>query len=387
MSRNTKIFEQTVAFIREWYGEPEAFLPLHVPTFSGREEELVRDCIQSTFVSSVGKYVDEVEQAFAKYTGAGHAVAVVNGTSALHLALRVAGVKTDDEVITQPFTFVATGNTILYQNAHPVFVDINAHTLGLDPDALNQFLEDNTTQREGQCVNKQTGRIIRACMPMHTYGHPVELARIADICREHHLILIEDAAESIGSFYQGKHTGLIGDIAAFSFNGNKTITCGGGGMVITDKEEWAQRAKHLSTVAKTPHPYEFYHDQMGYNYRMPNLNAALLLAQLEQLPHFLDNKRRTAEAYAQFFADIPEIEFFQEPAQCRSNYWLNVVFLKDIEERNRFLEYTNAQGIMTRPTWRLLIDLPAFKGFEIGPLPVSRSLEKRLVNITSSVKS
>lgn len=387
MSRNIKTFKETIDFIRDWYGKPTEFLPLHVPVFQGREKELLIECIDSTFVSSVGKFVDEVEKKFAERVGTKYAVAVVNGTSALHLALKVAGVKAGDEVLTQPFTFVATGNAIRYQNASPVFVDISRQTLGLNPKALAKFLEANAQIKNGVCYNKKTGKILRACMPMHTYGHPVELDEIKQICDSYHIVLIEDAAESVGSYYKGRHTGITGVVSAFSFNGNKTITCGGGGMLATNNLEMARHAKHLSTVAKTAHPYEFFHDELGYNYRMPNLNAALLLAQMEQLPVFLQNKRDTALAYRDFFREKPELTFFEEPPNCHSNYWLNVVFTKDKASRDEFLQLTNKAGIMTRPAWRLLVDLPEFNQCQYGDLTNARYLEQRLVNITSSVKS
>lgn len=385
MSPSTKTFKSLIEFIRQWYNTDE-FLPLHVPIFRGNEKAYLNECIDSTFVSSVGKFVTEAEEKFAQVVGAKYAVAVVNGTSALHLALRVAGVEDGDEVITQPLTFVATCNAISYQGAHPVFVDVEKETLGMCPEALSAFLESNAEVREGTCYNKSTGRRISVCLPMHTFGHPVRLDEIEKVCDEYHITLVEDAAESIGSYYKQRHTGNLGVVSAFSFNGNKTITCGGGGMLTTNNEAIAKRAKHLSTVAKTAHPYEFYHDEIGYNYRMPNINAALLVAQLEQLEEILLNKRKTANAYHDFLADKEGISFVQEPKDCASNYWLNAVLLEDREQREEFLKVTNESGIMTRPAWTLMNRLPAFKHCQTGPIPVSEYLEDRLVNITSSVK-
>lgn len=386
MSRNTKTFKKVVDFIKEWYDTDE-FLPLHAPSFNGNEKKYLNECIDSTFVSSVGKFVTEAEQKFAEAVGAKYAVAVVNGTSALHLALRVAGVQKDEEVITQSLTFVATCNAISYLDAVPVFVDVDKETLGLSEVALQEFLEEHAEMRDGVCYNKTSGRRIGACLPMHTFGHPVKLDEIKKVCDKYNLTLVEDAAESVGSYYKGKHTGNVGLLSAFSFNGNKTITCGGGGMIVTNDEKLAKYAKHLSTVAKTPHPYEFYHDEIGYNYRMPNINAALLVAQLEQLDSVLENKRETAEAYQKLFEGIDDIEFITEPKHGRSNYWLNAVQLADKETRDEFLKYTNSNSVMTRPAWILMNELPAFKDCQTGDLSNSRFLADRLVNIPSSVKN
>lgn len=386
MSRNTKTFKKVVDFIKEWYDTDE-FLPLHAPSFNGNEKKYLNECIDSTFVSSVGKFVTEGEQKFAEAVGAKYAVAVVNGTSALHLALRVAGVQKDEEVITQSLTFVATCNAISYLDAVPVFVDVDKETLGLSEVALQEFLEEHAEMRDGVCYNKTSGRRIGACLPMHTFGHPVKLDEIKKVCDKYNLTLVEDAAESVGSYYKGKHTGNVGLLSAFSFNGNKTITCGGGGMIVTNDKKLAQYAKHLSTVAKTPHPYEFYHDEIGYNYRMPNINAALLVAQLEQLDSVLENKRETAEAYQKLFEGIDDIEFITEPKHGRSNYWLNAVQLADKETRDEFLKYTNSKSVMTRPAWILMNELPAFKDFQTGDLSNSRFLADRLVNIPSSIKN
>ncbi|AEV32395.1 putative PLP-dependent enzyme possibly involved in cell wall biogenesis [Owenweeksia hongkongensis DSM 17368] len=386
MSRNTKTFKKVVDFVKEWY-DTEEFLPLHAPSFNGNEKKYLNECIDSTFVSSVGKFVTEAEEKFAKAVGTKYAVAVVNGTSALHLALRVAGVQKNEEVITQPLTFVATCNAISYLDAIPVFVDVDRETLGLSEDALEKFLEENAEMRNGVCYNKTSGRRIGACLPMHTFGHPVKLDEIKKVCDKCNITLVEDAAESVGTFYKGKHTGNVGLVSAFSFNGNKTITCGGGGMIVTNDKKLAQHAKHLSTVAKTPHPYEFFHDEIGYNYRMPNINAALLVAQLEQLDSVLENKRETAEAYENFFQNIEGIKFISEPKHGKSNYWLNTIELTDKETRDEFLKYTNSKSVMTRPAWILMNELPGFKDCQVGDITNSRYLADRLVNIPSSVKN
>lgn len=384
MSRNTEIYKSIVNHIRSVY-QTDEFIPLHVPKFNGREKEYLLECIDSTFVSSVGKFVTEVEVKMAEYIGAKYAVATVNGTSALHLALRVGGVEKNDEVITQALTFVATCNAIRYQNAHPVFVDISEKTLGMSKEALEDFLINNSIIKNGECFNKKTGRRIKACLPMHTFGHPVELDEIRDLCIKYKINLIEDSAESIGSYYKGQHTGNYGIVSAFSFNGNKTITCGGGGILVTNDEKLAKHAKHLSTVAKAPHKYDYYHDELAYNYRMPNLNAALLLAQLEQIDSFLDNKRELSEGYSRLFKEVEGIEFVEEPINCKSNFWLNAVLLDNLEDRNAFLDYSNDNGVMTRPVWKLMTSLPEFKDCERADLSISEKIENRLVNIPSSV--
>ncbi len=372
-------------FIRKTFAT-EAFIPLHEPRFIGNEKKYLLDCIDSTFVSSVGEYVDRFEQAFAEYVGSRFAVATVNGTSALHIALLLAGVRKDDEVITQPLTFIATCNAVSYQKAYPVFIDVDRDTMGLSPVALLAFLNKYAEKKDGVCINKTTGRVIRACVPMHTFGHPCKIDEIQTICEEWGIFLIEDSAESLGSFYKGKHTGLFGKLGAFSFNGNKVITSGGGGVIVTDDESLAKRAKHLTTTAKVPHAYEFVHDEVGYNYRMPNLNAALLVAQLEQLDKFLQNKRELANTYRSFFANIPDISFVSEPENAQSNYWLQAILLKDKQQRNTFLQETNANAVMTRPVWRLMNELDMFRDCFAENIENSRFLEERLVNIPSSVR-
>ena len=376
---------ETIAFIRDLYGEKEAFIPLHAPTFAGNEKKYLEECIDTTFVSSVGKFVDLFEQKVAEYTAAKYAVVCVNGTNALHIALKLSGVEEGDMVITQPLTFIATTNAIVYAGAVPAFVDVDKDTMGLSPTSLERFLQDNTQLRNGACYHKQTGRRIKACLPMHTFGHACRIEEILAICEHYHIAVVEDAAEAMGSYYKGKHLGTFASIGAISFNGNKTITTGGGGMILTDDEAIAQRAKHLTTQAKLPHAWEFVHDEIGYNYRMPNINAALGVAQLEQLDGFLVNKRATAEAYKAYF-EKQGIAFFAERENEKCNYWLNAIILKDKEERNAFLTEANAQGVMSRPIWQLMNRLPMFVNCERGNLSNAEWLEARVVNIPSGVR-
>lgn len=376
--------QDVVDFIRSLY-QTAAFIPLHEPKFVGNEKAYVIDCIDSTFVSSVGKYVDRFEQMMADYTGAKYAVATVNGTAALHIALKLAGVDQGDEVITQSLSFVATCNAISYCGAKPVFVDVDRETLGMSPDSLRVFLSSETTITPAGCINNTTGKRVAAVVPMHTFGHPCRIDEIARICEEYGIPLIEDAAESLGSYYQGKHTGTFGKLAAFSFNGNKTITTGGGGMIITDDEALAKRAKHITTTAKQPHPYEFIHDEIGYNYRLPNLNAALGCAQMESLPRLLASKRSIALAYVEFFA-ASNITFVEEPAKASSNYWLNALILEDKQSRDIFLKELNEAGVMSRPVWRLMNELTMFHDCQSSDLANSKWLEERVVNIPSSAK-
>lgn len=391
-------YAEIVSFIRETYNKPEGFLALHEPLFVGNEKKYMEECIDSTFVSSVGKFVDRFEEDMARFTGAKKAVVCVNGTNALQMALLLAGVKQNDEVITQPLTFIATANAISYCGAHPVFVDIDKDTLGLGPKALEAFLSQNTEQKTDGCYNKTTNRKIAAIVPMHTFGHPCRIDEIAEICNQYRIELVEDAAESLGSYYspriihegkisrgKGQHTGTFGKIGVVSFNGNKIITTGGGGMLLFNDEKLAAKAKHLTTQAKVPHPWEFVHDEIGYNYRMPNINAAMGVAQLEQIELFLKAKRQLAEAYKNFFADKKGITYVFEPENTRSNYWLNAILLDNRNERDAFLEYTNKQGIMTRPVWELMNRLPMFQNAQCGDLSNAEWIADRLVNISSSV--
>jgi len=377
--------QKLVEFIQDIYKTKE-FIPLHEPRFIGNEKKYLNDCIDSTFVSSVGKYVDKFEQEFASYVGSKYAIATVNGTSALHISLLLADVKAEDEVLTQPLTFIATCNAISYIGAKPVFVDVDLDTMGLSPKSLEEFLEKNCEVVNDKCINKTTNKIIKACVPMHTFGHPCRIDAIKEICDRWHIALVEDAAESLGSYYKGKHTGTFGKLGAFSFNGNKIITSGGGGAIVTDDAALAKRAKHLTTTAKVPHPYEYKHDEIGYNYRMPNLNAALLVAQIEQLDRFLRDKRGLALKYEDFFKDYNEIKFLKEPKNAKSNYWLQAVILKDIDSRDKFLDYTNKNGVMTRPIWKLMNELEMFKDCQHGNLQNAKYLEERVVNISSSMR-
>lgn len=377
-------FAEIVAFVRNLYSKPEGFIPLHEPTFIGNEKKYINDCIDTTFVSSVGKYVDRFEEMVAEYTGAKKAVVCVNGTNALHLALMLVGVEQEDEVITQPLTFVATANAISYAKAHPIFIDVDLDTMGLSPKKMEEWLTENAVVKKDGCYNKATKRRIKACVPMHTFGHPVHLDELVDLCKRYKLELVEDAAESIGSFYKGKHTGTFGKVGILSFNGNKTITTGGGGMLLFTDEDLGKHAKHITTQAKVPHAWEFVHDDIGYNYRMPNLNAAIGCAQMENLPFFIKKKREVASLYDGFFSSLG-IKFAIEPINTQSNYWLCAIILDGKEERDSFLKFSNDSGVMTRPIWRLMNKLPMFESCQCGDLTNSVWLEERVVNITSTV--
>jgi perosamine synthetase len=379
------MYRQTLDFIKSQFPSKE-FIPLHEPQFNGNEKKYVLDCIDSTYVSSVGKYVDDFENKIAAYTSAKYAVACVNGTAALHMAMIIAGVKEKDIVITQPLSFIATCNAIAYIGASHLFVDVDMDTMGLSPSKLKLYLTEFVKKKaDGFSYHKTTGQKIAAVIPMHTYGHPCRIDELAVICNEYGIALIEDAAESIGSYYKNKHTGTYSLVGTFSFNGNKTITCGGGGAIVTNDEAIAKRAKYLTTQAKVPHRWNFVHDEVGYNYRMPNINAALMVAQLEQLDGFLKNKRELAELYKKHFATT-DIEFMNEPEHSKSNYWLCAILLKDKKTRDEFLLYTNDNGVMTRPVWRLMNKLVMFKDAMCGNLDNAEEIENRLVNIPSSVR-
>jgi len=372
-----------IKFVRDTYATDD-FIPLHVPTFNGNEKAYVNQTIDSTFVSSVGQYVNDFEAHIERYTGAGKAVATVNGTAALHTALYMAGVQAGDLVITQALTFVATCNALFHMGAQPIFVDVSKVSLGLCPRSMATYLEQFAKlNAEGECIHKITGQRIRAVIPMHTFGHPVEMDELIAECLRWNLVLVEDAAESLGSFYKGKHTGSLGEFAAISFNGNKVITTGGGGMVLCRDPDVGLHTKHVTTTAKVPHPYEFYHDEAGFNYRMPNLNAALGCAQMEVLPTFLEQKRVLADHYAAFFAGS-DFQFVQEAEYAKSNYWLNAIICPDVDSRNLMLEKTNASGVMTRPIWQLMHRLPMFKDALRGDLSVSEWVEAHLINLPSS---
>lgn len=377
-------FNGILETIRRRFGQ-EGFIPLHAPYFGGKEREYLIECIDSTFVSSVGPFVDRFERDMCAITGAQFAIAAVNGTAALHMAMIVAGVERDDEILSQALTFVATANAISYIGAKPVFLDVDKDTLGLSPQAVRQFLEKETFQNErNECINKRTGKRIKACVPMHTFGFPMKIHELLDLCNQYNIVLIEDAAESLGSFVGEQHTGTIGHIAAFSFNGNKTVTSGGGGAIVTNNETWAKRAKYLTTTAKVPHAWDFYHDEIGYNYRMPNINAALACAQLEQLPQILKNKRETASFYQEELTK-QGVHVVTETPNTTANYWLNTIILNSKEERDAFLQFSNDKGVMTRPIWTLMNRLPAFQNCQTDSLENSIWLEERVVNIPSSV--
>lgn len=377
------MLDSLISFVRDQYRTDE-FIPLHAPVFAGQERNYVTDTIDSTFVSSVGAYVDRFERDMVAYTGSPRAVAAVNGTAALHIALQLVGVKLGELVITQPLTFVATCNAIAYCGAEPVFVDVDRHTLGLSPVALDAWLSEHARVGEdGLCRTRDTDQVIRACLPMHTFGHPADLDGLVDVCARWHIALVEDAAESLGSFYKGRHTGTFGVIGTLSFNGNKIITTGGGGMVLAG-EALGTRAKHLTTTAKQPHPYEYVHDEVGYNYRLPNLNAALGCAQLEQLEAFIAIKRTLAARYADHFSGS-DFQFVTEPDGCRSNYWLNAVICDSREQRDMLLKATNENGVMTRPIWTLMNHLPIYAHCRKGELTQAEWLEARVVNLPSSV--
>ncbi|WP_276389056.1 LegC family aminotransferase [Eudoraea chungangensis] len=378
------MFNSTISFIKEKFDQ-QAFIPLHEPCFAGNEKEYLLECIDSTFVSSVGKFVDQFEDKVAKFTKAKFAIATVNGTSALHTALLLSGVEKNDEVITQALTFIATCNAISYIGAHPVFVDVDKATLGLSAEKLEEFLSANTQVINGICINKLSKRKIKAVVPMHTFGFPAQMEELLAVCKRYSLPIIEDAAESLGSLYKGKHTGTMGLFGVFSFNGNKTITTGGGGMIVTDDLELAKKAKHLTTTAKIPHKWDFVHNQIGYNYRLPNVNAAIGCAQMEMLPKIIAKKRALAADYKEYF-ELQKVNFVTEQKESLANYWLNTLILNDVNERNSFLEETNAQGVMTRPIWKLMNHLPMFNKAQTDGLENSKWLEERVVNIPSSVK-
>lgn len=378
------MFESFTHFVRELYSTNE-FIPLHEPRFIGNEKKYVLDTIDSTFVSSVGAYVNEFERKVADYTGAKYAVATVNGTSALHMALLLAGVLPNEEVVTQSLTFIATCNAINYCGAKPIFVDVEKNTLGMSPDSLLEYLEENTElNSEGVCCNRITGRVVRACVPMHTFGHPTRIKEIKQVCDKFNISLVEDAAESLGSFQNGLHTGRIGKLAAISFNGNKIITTGGGGMILTDDDALALKAKHITTTAKVPHRWEFVHDQMAYNYRLPNLNAALGCAQMESLPNFVKAQRTIANEY-EAWAREKGVMFVEEPTGAIANYWLNAFILEDRKELEAFLSITNDNGIMTRPAWKPMHQLGVYQNCLQGDLSNTEWLADRVVNIPSSV--
>ncbi|SDT85668.1 LegC family aminotransferase [Desulfobacula phenolica] len=380
------MYSDLIKFIRDWYQTKE-LVPLHEPRFREIDRNYVMDAIDSTFVSSIGEYVDRFEQKLAQYLGAAYAVATVNGTAALQTALRVAGVEQHNEVITQPLTFVATANAIVHNNAVPAFVDVNKATLGLCPDALEKFLDQNASKKDQGVFNKNTGRRIAAIIPMHTFGNPCRMEQIMELANYWNIAVVEDAAEALGSKISKTYCATFGSLGVLSFNGNKTITCGGGGAIITNDKRLAQKAKHLTTTAKVQHQWEFVHDEIGYNFRLPNLNAALACAQLEQVDGILNDKRKLARAYEKFFKESGWGHFVTEPEGCTSNYWLNAVITADKKQRDEFLKKTNESGIMTRPAWQLLPDLQIYKACQTDSLENARWLAKRIINLPSSARA
>jgi perosamine synthetase len=384
--KNQLNIEQIIIALKKVIPADRIPVSLHEPCLCGNEKVYLNDCLDSTYVSYLGKYVDKFERMLVEFTGTRKAIAVVNGTAALHIALNLAGVEPGDEVLTPALTFVATANAATYCGAIPHFVDSEERTLGLDPFKLKDYLKNITTFNTNGCTNKYTGRRIKAVIPMHTFGHPVDIDPLVDICNEYRISMIEDAAESLGSYYKGRHTGNWGKLAVLSFNGNKTITTGGGGAIITNDESLGKLAKHMTSTAKIPHRWEYIHDHIGYNYRMPNINAALGCAQMEQLPKFLRQKRNLAESYRTAFQEMKGVSFFSEPSFARSNYWLNVLLLDEAlsESRDELLEMTNDHGFKTRPAWNLLNTLPMFQECPAMDLSCVKNLVKRLINIPSS---
>jgi perosamine synthetase len=379
-----KRFDNIIGFIKSQYPNQD-FIPLHAPSFNGNEKSYVLETINSTFVSSVGAYVDKFEIMMAELTKTQKAVAVVNGTSALQVALRLSGVGYGDEVLTQALTFIATINAIIYNGASPVFLDVDLDTMGLSPNSVNSFLEDYGEMRDGVCYNKKTNKKIAACMPMHTFGFPVHLDELIAVCNKWNIPIVEDAAESIGSEYKGLPTGSFGKLGVFSFNGNKIVTSGGGGAIVTNDLQLGIKAKHLTTTAKVPHPYEYVHDEVGYNFRMPNLNAALACAQLEQLNSFIQNKRKLAIEYSEFF-ELKGVKFRKELHNTKANYWLMCLELENKKDRDAFLKETNEVKVMTRPIWQLIFKSPIYSNFQRDSQENAIYLENRIVNIPSSVR-
>ena len=384
MSKSPDLPIQVIDAIRSVVGSDPAVL--HEPSFNGNELAYLRECIDSTFVSSIGKFVDRFEMELSKFTGAKHAVAVVNGTAALHVCLRLAGVQAEDEVLVPALTFVATANAVTYCNASPHFIDSEEHSFGVDAHKLRDYLNSSTEQSAGKCINRNTGRVIRAMIVMHAFGHPADMDSLLSVAHDFNITLLEDAAESLGSYYKKQHTSTFGLMGALSFNGNKTITTGGGGAILTNNSSLARYARHLTTTAKLQHPWEFQHDEVGYNYRLPNLNAALGCAQLEQLPDKLADKRRLFSLYKKAFEGIAGLRLIAEPNNCQSNYWLNTLLLdsENIDQRDAILKGTNDAGIMTRPVWRLIHQLEPFKDCPRMSLSTAISLSQRIINIPSS---
>jgi perosamine synthetase len=381
-----KSFKDIVRFIKALYPGMDT-VPLHAPVFLGNEKNYLQDCIDTTFVSYVGKYVIQFERQISQFTGAKHAIAMVNGTTALQVALRLAGVRQGDEVITQALTFVATANAITHAGATPVFVDVERETLGMSPEKLEAWLQKNVRldPSTNKTTNKITKKVISAIVPMHTLGHPCRIDEICEVAARYSIPVIEDSAESLGSYYKGQHTGSFGLAGILSFNGNKTITCGGGGMILTNDTEYAKRAKHITTTAKIPHPWEFAHDAVGYNYRLTNVNAAIGVAQMENLSKYLQDKRELASMYEEF-GQRNNFQFFKEPANAKSNFWLNTIIAEDRNHRDSLLEFTNSNGVVTRPIWQLMSKLKMYEDCQQDDLTNSAWFAGRIVNVPSGVR-
>lgn len=383
-------FEKIINFIKEIY-KNQTIIPLHEPKFQGNEKKYLSECIDSGFVSSVGEFVDRFERDIADFCGVKYAVATTNGTSALHLSLYALGIDEACEVITQPLSFIAPSNAITYTKAKPIYIDVDIDSMGMSPFALEDFLNKNVQMKDGYAINKKTKKIIKACVPMHTFGHPARILEIKQICKRWNIYLVEDAAESLGSYIikeGGKlvHVGNFGICGILSFNGNKTITCGGGGAILTNDEKLAKKLKHLSTTAKISHPYKYEHDYIAYNYRLPNINAALAVAQIEQLEKFLAIKLQLSNLYKKFFKESSfPIKFIGARSGTRPNFWLNAIMFENVKDQELFLEYSNANGVMTRPIWTLNNELEIYKDCQCGDLANAKFLSERIVNIPSSV--
>lgn len=378
-------YKKIVEFIKDLY-PGQVPVPLHAPVFLGNEKKYLNECIDSTYVSYVGEYVAKFENRVCEFIGVKHAVAMVNGTTALQIALIIAGVKPGEEVLTQALTFVATANAIKHSGADPIFIDSEKETLGMSPDKLQDFIEKNTViKKDGYCYNRRTHKKISACVAVHVFGHPVRIDEIVRICNKYNIKLIEDAAESLGSTYNDKHTGTFGTLGILSFNGNKIVTTGGGGMIITNNNALADKARHIASTAKCKHKWEYVHDEIGYNYRMPNVNAAIGYAQMEKLDYFLKNKRELAHIYENFFSNI-NMKVFMERRHCKVNYWLNTIILNSENEKDDFLKFTNVNDVQTRPVWKLLNKLPMYQKCQTDGLENAIWLEKRLINIPSGVR-
>lgn len=371
--------------VKQFYGKE--FVPLHEPTFNDKEVEYVTDCVKSGWVSSVGAYVNRFEEDLAKFVGVKRAVAVVNGTAALHIALKVAGVKAEDEVLMPSLTFIATANAVSYLGAVPHFIDVSFKTLGVDADKLKIYLEQIGKLQNNQLYNRETGRRISALVPMHTFGHTADVEGLLKVCEMYNLTLVEDAAESLGSYYNGKHTGSFGKVSAMSFNGNKIMTTGGGGAILTNDDAIADYAKHLTTTAKVPHRWKYEHDEIGFNYRMPNLNAALGCAQLEKMPMFIQQKRELTKQYEQWLVNLDGVHLFKEPANTRSNYWLQTIILDERLNRDEVLDFLNEQGVMSRPIWTPMHQLTMYQNCPRSDLSVTEQLNRSVINIPSTPKS